>query len=168
MVKEQLLQHHQDNFWDWSCVFYEADQVKPLLLKLQDSYQLNVNYVLLALWAEEQGIAMDAVIWKKVIREGLQASQAVAGLRNRRRQAKHLGQKDEHKKLLALELKGEKLVQQQAVKSLLPFWPIVPHSVEPMSNLRFYIQTQAQSRIEADEALLEASELGVIVQKLKV
>ncbi len=168
MVKEQLLQHHQDNFWDWSCVFYEAAQVKTLLLKLQDSYQLNVNYVLLALWAEQQGITMDAVVWKKVIREGLQASQAVAGLRNRRRQAKHLGMKEEYKKLLALELKGEKLLQQQAVKSLLPFWPIVPHSVEPMSNLRFYIQTQAQSRIEADEALQHASELGGIVQKLQV
>lgn len=168
MVKEQLLQHHQDTFWDWSCVFYEAAQIKSLLLKLQDSYQLNVNYVLLALWAEEQGIAMDAVIWKKVIREGLQASQAVTGLRNRRRQAKHLGRSDEYKKLLALELKGEKLVQQQAVKSLLPFWPIVPNSVEPMSNLRFYIHTQAQSQIEADEALLEAFELGVIVQKLRV
>lgn len=168
MVKEQLLQHHQDNFWDWSCVFYEAAQVKSLLLKLQDSYQLNVNYVLLALWTEEQGIAMDAVVWKKVIREGLQASQAVASLRNRRRAAKHLGQIEEYKKLLALELKGEKLLQQQAVKSLLPFWPVVPGSVEPMSNLRFYINTQAQSRIEADEALLEASELGVIVQKLQV
>lgn len=168
MVKEQLLQHHQDNFWDWSCVFYEAAKVKPLLLKLQDSYQLNVNYVLLALWTEQQGIAMDSVIWKKVIREGLQASQAVAGLRNRRRRAKHLGQKDEYKKLLSLELKGEKLLQQQAVKSLLPFWPIVPNSVEPMSNLRFYIQTQAQSRIEADEALQQASELGGIVQKLQV
>ncbi|MCW8857043.1 MAG: TIGR02444 family protein [Kangiella sp.] len=168
MVKEQLLQHHQDNFWDWSCVFYEATQSKSLLLKLQDSYQLNVNYVLLALWAEEQGIAMDSVIWKKVMRDGLQAADAVSGLRNRRRKAKHLGQKDEYKKLLALELKGEKLVQQQAVKSLLPFWPIVPNTVEPMSNLRFYIQTQAQSQIEADEALLEASELGVIVQKLQV
>lgn len=168
MVKEQLLQHHQDNFWDWSCVFYEVTQAKPLLLKLQDSYQLNVNYVLLALWAEKRGIAMDAVIWKKVIRDGQQATQAVSGLRNRRRQAKHLGQKDEYKKLLAVELKGEKLVQQQAIKSLLPFWPIVPHSVEPMSNLRLYIQTQAQSRLEADEALLEASELGGIVQKLQV
>ncbi|ACV27736.1 TIGR02444 family protein [Kangiella koreensis] len=168
MVKEKLLKHHQDNFWDWSCVFYEASQVKPLLLKLQDSYQLNVNYVLLALWAEDQGIEMDKVVWKKVIRDGIQPSQAVSGLRHRRRKAKHLGQKAEYQKLLTLELKGEKLVQQQAVKSLLPFWPIVPHSVEPMSNLRFYIETQAQSRIEADEALLEASELGVIVQKLQV
>ncbi|HIC71302.1 MAG TPA: TIGR02444 family protein, partial [Alphaproteobacteria bacterium] len=49
----------QESLWDYSLAYYARDNVPQFLLALQDQYDLDVNLILLAIWAgAESGLLL--------------------------------------------------------------------------------------------------------------
>lgn len=104
-------------FWDWSGRAYNKSEVRDCLLDLQDSFDLNVNFLLLAVWAEQQAIAIDAELWRSIHVTTDQANETVKKIRQQRRQAKRL-EPSKYQQLLKLELQGEQIIQKKSIHTL--------------------------------------------------
>ena len=56
---EQKPSWPQESLWDYSLAYYARDSVPQFLLALQDQYDLDVNLILLAIWAgAESGLLL--------------------------------------------------------------------------------------------------------------
>lgn len=110
-----------DSLWQFSIRFYTAPHVEENLLRLQNEYQLNVNYLLLALW---HGLSGRGLIsseqfnqWRHTTQD---LEQSIAWLRMVRQSVKaQLGtqsgglMQDYYLALREAELKGEQTLQAQ-------------------------------------------------------
>lgn len=150
-------------FWQWSCQVYQYSDVRKLCLELQDHYQLNVNYLLLSIWAEQQSIDLSPESWQKVRDKSENILNTIAIVRAKRLIYK---EKDRilYEKLLEMELEGERLLQRSALITLSPFWQSGLEKLKINHNLQVYVETVSNR----PDALQEAFKLGYLVQNLKV
>lgn len=110
-----------DSLWQFSTRFYAMPQVEENLLRLQNDYQLNVNYLLLAVWHAFSGRGAIAAEQFNAWRHHTQdLEQSIAWLRMVRQSVKaQLGaqgsglMQDYYLSLREAELKGEQTLQSQ-------------------------------------------------------
>jgi uncharacterized protein (TIGR02444 family) len=112
-------------FWRFSLALYARPGVAGALIELQDRAGRDVNLILFALWVGAvHGIRLDAAVLKRAeaaiadLRTGI-----VEPLRGLRRRLKSDPAEDVQalrRKILALELAGERRVQQRLVQILSP------------------------------------------------
>lgn len=110
-----------DSLWQFSTRFYAMPQVEENLLRLQNDYQLNVNYLLLAVWHAFSGRGAIAAEQFNAWRHHTQdLEQSIAWLRMVRQSVKaQLGthgsglMQDYYLSLREAELKGEQTLQAQ-------------------------------------------------------
>lgn len=150
-----------DEFWDWTCVVYADGDVQTLCLAMQNRFNCNVNFLLLAIWLGQRNYLISKTGWGLIIKRTEAIRAGVDKLRQRRRKVK-LTDRKKYEELLQLELKGENLVQTKAVEKLLGFNNSIleKNTVEP--NLIAYVRATNGS----DEAEKDAIMLGALVQKL--
>ena len=150
-----------DEFWDWTCAVYADGEVQTLCLAMQNRFNCNVNFLLLAIWLGERRYLISKTGWSMLIKRTERLRKGVRRIRESRRKVK-LTDREKYEELLNLELKGENLVQAKAMETLLGFNNSVleENTVEP--NLIAYVRATDGS----DEAEKEARALGVLVQKL--
>lgn len=75
-----------EKFWSWSLARYKIDGVEPLLLRLQDEFDFNVNILLWACWCGENFDAAPDIVFRKAVDITAKWSGNVtAPLRNARR-----------------------------------------------------------------------------------
>ncbi|NVK22865.1 MAG: TIGR02444 family protein [Kangiellaceae bacterium] len=119
---KQLVKAQTEYFWQWSCDVYQYTQVRKLCLSLQDSYHLNVNYLLLAIWCQLKSVNLSIEDWRSIETAGENVNQVVETVRRKRKQLK--AQPDNstpnqaYQKALQLELKGEQIIQKAAIQCL--------------------------------------------------
>lgn len=150
-----------DEFWDWTCVVYADGEVQTLCLAMQNRFNCNVNFLLLAIWLGQRNYLISKTGWHLIGKRTEAIRAGVDKLRQRRRKIK-LTDRKKYEELLQLELKGENLVQSKAVETLLGFNNSIleKNTVEP--NLIAYVRAMNGS----EEAEQDAITLGALVQKL--
>ena len=107
-----------EEFWQWSCRVYQYSSVRKLCLLLQDEHQLNVNFLLLAIWSGQQNIVLIIEDWQEISIKCEPIVLKIQQIRVQRRRLKSISS-PQYQKALEIELKGEKFLQNQAVKYLL-------------------------------------------------
>lgn len=150
-----------DEFWDWTCVVYADGEVQTLCLAMQNRFNCNVNFLLLAIWLGQRNYLIPKTGWSLLIKRTERLRAGVRQLRDRRRKVK-LADREKYEELLNLELKGENLVQAKAMETLLGFNNSIleKNTVEP--NLIAYVRATNGG----EDAEREAVTLGALVQKL--
>ncbi|GAA0206006.1 hypothetical protein GCM10009123_11850 [Kangiella japonica] len=150
-----------DEFWDWTCIVYSDGEVQTLCLAMQNRFNCNVNFLLLAIWLGQRNYLITKTGWRLISKRTQAIREGVDKLRQRRRKIK-LTDRQKYEELLQLELKGENLVQSRAVETLLGFNNSIleKNTVEP--NLIAYVRATNGS----EEAEQDAIMLGALVQKL--
>ncbi len=150
-----------DEFWDWTCAVYADGDVQTLCLAMQNRFNCNVNFLLLAIWLGQRHYLISKTGWSMLIKRTDRLREGVRKIRQRRRKVK-LTDRKKYEELLDLELKGENLVQSKAMETLLGFNNSIleENTVEP--NLTNYVRATSSG----DEAEKEAKALGALVQKL--
>lgn len=150
-----------DEFWDWTCIVYADGDVQTLCLAMQNRFNCNVNFLLLAIWLGQRNYLISKTGWRLIGKRTEAIRAGVDKLRQRRRKIK-LADRQKYEELLQLELKGENLVQSKAVETLLGFnnSTLEKNTVEP--NLIAYVRATNDS----EEAEQDAITLGALVQKL--
>lgn len=163
-------QQAAEQFWSWSCQTYQFSAVRKLCLLLQDEYQLNVNFLLLAIWTEQQAIGLIAEDWQTISAECEPIELKIQQMRAKRRRLKSVSHQ-QYTKALELELKGEKFLQNQAIKSIsaLQNNKQIQHEaakeikIEALShNLQAYLKQQQVT----DKAKISALQLQELVHRL--
>lgn len=150
-----------DEFWDWTCVVYADGDVQKLCLAMQDRFNCNVNFLLLGIWFGQRKHFMSKAAWSVLIKRTARLRTGVRKLREQRRKIK-LADREKYEELLNLELKGENLVQAQAMDILLSFDNSILEKNTVESNLIAYIRATGAD----DAAEKEAKALGALVQNL--
>ncbi|WP_095497095.1 TIGR02444 family protein [Paraferrimonas haliotis] len=114
---------------DWRQVErnYVQAECRNALLSLQDNYGVDVNLALLALYCDQQQLAISACCWPKLLATSAHWQQRLAPLRVIRRTAKHLTPQ-QYQRILAMELALERQLQQQLT-------PLLRFSESAQSNL---------------------------------
>ena len=150
-----------EEFWDWTCAVYADGEVQTLCLAMQNRFNCNVNFLLLAIWLGERHYLISKTGWRMLMKRTERLRFGVRKVRQRRRKIK-LSDRVKYQELLDLELKGENLVQAKAMETLLGFNNSVleESTVEP--NLIAYVRATNGG----EEAETEAKRLGALVQKL--
>lgn len=164
VTPENISSHVADwaeDFWDWACVVYSDENVQTLCLAMQNRFNCNVNFLLLAIWLGQRKFLIPKTGWGVLIKRTEKLRLGVRRLRDRRRKIK-LSDREKYQELLDLELKGERLVQEKSLSILLSFNNSVleKETVEP--NLLSCVRALGGSR----DAENEAKTLGVLVQNL--
>jgi len=150
-----------EDFWDWSCVVYSDEDVQTLCLAMQNVFNCNVNFLLLAIWLGQRKYLIPKTGWKVLIKRTEDLRSGVRRLRERRRKIK-LSDRQKYQELLDLELKGERLVQDKSLSILLSFNNSVLEKATVEPNLISYVRATGGSY----DAENEAKTLGVLVQNL--
>lgn len=150
-----------DEFWDWTCAVYADGEVQTLCLAMQNRFNCNVNFLLLAIWLGQRHYLIPKTGWSVLIKRTEKLRAGVRKVREKRRKIK-LSDREKYEELLNLELKGENLVQAKAMETLLNFNNSIleKETVEP--NLLSYVRA-TDGGYEAESV---AQELGALVQKL--
>ncbi|MFQ5564293.1 MAG: TIGR02444 family protein [Parvularculaceae bacterium] len=79
----------RQDFWTWSVKCYGGDGVEPVLLKLQDEFDLNVNILLWCCWCAERFPVLPDIAIRKAMDLSKHWAQDVSGaLRRARRSLK--------------------------------------------------------------------------------
>ncbi|AOE49006.1 TIGR02444 family protein [Kangiella sediminilitoris] len=150
-----------DEFWDWTCTVYANGDVQTQCLAMQNRFNCNVNFLLLAIWLGQRNYLIPKTGWVLLIKRTEKLRAGVRKLRQKRRQLK-LKDREKYEELLDLELKGENLVQAKALETLLECNPSILEEVTVEPNLISYVQATRSG----DEVESAAKELGALVQKL--
>jgi len=122
----------EEPFWNFSVTYYERDGVSRSLLNLQDRYDLDVNLILLAIWAgtelafhlkKEDFQALDAMTsnWRDNIVKPLRAVRRELKTRTI---GKTLGEDRLRAAVAAAELDSERLAQITLAKKLSELAPL--------------------------------------------
>lgn len=150
-----------ENFWQWSCQVYQNKEVATICLSVQEKLGLNVNYLLLSLWAEAQQIRMNKDVWLAVISTAQEAEKAVHYIRNKRMTLKNTSP-DAYQQALLIELKAEKEHQKQAIQALCNYARDHSLKAPKQTNLHDYLDTQNI----ATEHQQVVAELGELVKQV--
>lgn len=156
-----------DDFWQWSCHIYQNQDVAKICIAVQDTLGLNVNYMLMALWARQQKIAISMDLWKKIEQESASAVEAIGYIRQKR-----MGLKDNSEEIyqqaLLIELKAEQEHQKQAIQTLYKEYQVVAgDELAPKrakKNLQHYLESN-QVSVEHQETV---QQLGQLVDKISL
>ncbi|WP_435274880.1 TIGR02444 family protein [Psychrobium sp. nBUS_13] len=117
--------------WQYSLGAY--DQVKDLVLKLQDDYGLNVNLLLLSGYAQTLGCAIDEFDMHSLVTQTKQWQTAITKpYRELRRELKDTITSQQYQAMLTVELALER-EEQWRLTQCLPELP--PHNVEAQANI---------------------------------
>lgn len=106
-----------DEFWQWSCAVYQNKEVAKICLAVQDTLDLNVNYLLLAIWTEIKTLEVSLDVWPLIHQESQQAEEAVGYIRNKRIGLKNTSP-DAYQQALLIELKAEQQHQKQIIQTI--------------------------------------------------
>lgn len=153
---DSLFEDISEQFWQWSCAVYGYSEVRQQCLQLQNRFELNINYLLLALYLERKSIDLTENDWRKVISDGQKINAQVHKIRSKR--LKFKGKDNNvYQDLLALELKGERIIQKTALKSVnkhlvnkckvLKKWTDALEKTETNRNLQVYIATCIDEKV---------------------
>lgn len=159
--RENQLDAWVDGFWQWSCHIYQNQDVAKLCLAVQDTLGLNVNYMLLALWTEQQRIAVDLERWKLIESEALSALEAVNYIRQKRVALKTQSE-DAYQQALLIELKAEQQHQKQAIQALYKQYQLVNEEVIAGKNLENYLELHQIGELDRKTV----HQLGQLVQNI--
>ncbi len=105
---------HDSPLWRYAVALYGRPGVREWLLGQQDRLGVDVNFVLLACWCGEQGIALDEQVWQTLdaATESLRRV-VIAPLRRQRRQLDGLAPAAVRGALLQAELQAENALHAQ-------------------------------------------------------
>jgi len=106
----------QDQFWIFSCAFYDKDGIKEVCLELQDTYNADVNIILFCLWLAKQNIILSPEDFQQIDQKTSHwRTQIIHPLRQARRQIQDHHQNEQtaeiRKGILENELAAEKFMQ---------------------------------------------------------
>lgn len=120
-----------DAFWQYSLQAY--DQIKDIVLPLQDEHGLNVNLLLLAGYTQTLGCAIDEFDMNNLVIQTKQWQQQLTQpFRNLRRELKKTISDSQYQNMLSMEIALEK-EEQWRLTNCLP--PLPPHNVEAQANI---------------------------------
>ncbi len=152
-----------DDFWQWSCHIYQNQEVAKLCLAVQDTLGLNVNYMLLALWAEQQNLGIDSSTWLQISEDAKAAQDAVLYIREKRLTLK--GKSEEaYKQALLIELKAEQEHQKQAIQALSQQYGKKGFIESSNQNLQQYLESNQISSQDQETV----QQLGQLVQNVSL
>lgn len=159
----QKLQQWTDELWQWSCHIYQNKEVAELCIAVQDTLGLNVNYMLMALWARQKNIPIGINQWELIQQDALPALDAVNYIRQKRVALKNKSE-DAYQQALLIELKAEQQHQKQAIQSLFKQNQEVATIGDPEKNLQQYLEVNDISA--EDQATVQ--QLGQLVEKVSL
>jgi len=120
-----------DAFWQYSLQAY--DQIKDIVLPLQDEHGLNVNLLLLAGYTQTLGCAIDEFDMNNLVIQTKQWQQQLTQpFRQLRRELKATINDNQYQNMLSMEIALEK-EEQWRLTNCLP--PLPPHNVEAQANI---------------------------------
>ncbi len=152
-----------EEFWQWSCHIYQNKEVANLCLAVQDTLDLNVNHLLLALWSQQKGLLIDESLWQNIEQESQQAMDAVLYIRQKRLQLKQKSP-DAYQQALLIELKAEQQHQRQALQTICKQQSLFIDKNQPLNNLSHYLQVKGISARDQDTL----QQLGQLVQNISL
>ena len=108
-------------FFDWSVDHYARDGVEPLLLRLQDDFDFNVNLILWGCWAANHFEEIPEALWRQAFEQSDGwAKNVTASLRHARRYLKvATDQEDEAALTLREDVKNAELTAERIEQSRL-------------------------------------------------
>lgn len=152
-----------EDFWQWSCHIYQNQEVSKLCIAVQDTLGLNVNYMLMALWAAHKKLSISQANWQIIEQDSVSAVDAINYIRQKRLALK--GKSEEaYQQALLIELKAEQQHQRQAVQSLYKQFQGVSETTEAEQNLENYLLSHQIS--EPDQETVQ--QLGLLVQNVSL
>jgi uncharacterized protein (TIGR02444 family) len=157
----------EESFWRFSLSLYARPGVADALIALQDRYECDVNLALFALWSGVVGarrLARDDVAAARAAIAGLNA-EIIEPLRRMRGKFRGVAASDVHtlrRRILRLELAGERSVQQRLAATLISQHTSVSigdRLAAARSNLSASLGVEAASSPEADRVYAALSGL---------
>lgn len=144
-------------FWQFSLSFYCLNGIEQALLTLQDTWNLDVNCLLYAIWHGSSGRgAIGKLEWQALQASIGGLSEHVAALRALRKEAKLMAVPAYYEALKAAELVGEKLIQQRLAQQARQVQPKPDPVVAMEKSLASYLELSHRSLPPATAQLLAA------------
>lgn len=152
-----------EEFWQWSCHVYQQKSVAELCLAVQNTLDLNVNYLLLAIWSEQKRLPIEQADWQSIHQYAQDAEDAVRYIRQKRMALK--GENEEtYQQALLIELKAEQQHQKQAIQAMFKENQWLSNLKSANNNLVHYLNYRQIGEQDQDTIL----QLGQLVQNISL
>lgn len=140
-----------DKFWLWSIDVYQQAQVKQACLHLQDSYDCNVNLILLCMYLQSLNCRLSVQDCQILIKTIRPSEQNLKAHRRERRQIKSVDNV-RYKRFLAQELVLEKQQQVEIIECLNHLNVAVATEPPEQINVFSYLQAlELDSQVQEQE-----------------
>ncbi|WP_251358843.1 TIGR02444 family protein [Kangiella sp. TOML190] len=159
----EIKQSYIDQFWQWSCAVYQQKEVAELCLAVQNTLDLNVNYLLLAIWSQHKQLPITEAHWELIHANAQEAEDAVRYIRQKRMALK--GENEQaYKQALLIELRAEQQHQKQAIQAMFKENQWLSTKNTSNNNLVHYLNYRQVSDRDQDTIL----QLGQLVQNISL